>query len=154
MIIMKCPCPYKYGRHGCCYLIPTSIMTTHSQSRLLLFESFDLLGNTAVGLSYGILLTLYCLCAQSLYLQLQDLYKKRQARFTLAYTSFMLFCSTVYLISSSRLGQLAYIDNVNFPGEPLQYELSYNPTSNAYKAVDSILQVILEASTMVIQVGH
>src|SRR5689334_20733194 len=96
-----------------------------SESEIILTETFDLIGSTTIlGVFYGIAFTLYCLCARSLYLQLQEPNKQRQTRFTLGWMTLLLFCATIYLALNAGIGQLAYIRHADFPGGPVSYEAS------------------------------
>lgn len=119
------------------------------------FEAFDLNSSTTVvGFLYGIIFTLYFLCTWSLYLELQRLDKRRQAKFSLGYISLLFVCATVLLAVNARMIQVAYLDHPDFPGGPLYYEFSSNPTTNSYQAIGGILSLIIEVLTMAIQVGH
>ncbi len=130
-------------------------MSDASQSRAFIWEALDLIGSTTIlGVSYGIALTLYFLCARSLYLQLQVPDKRRQARFTLAYISILLFCATCILAMNTRIDQLAYTNHADFLGGPLEYEALYNPTNNFIYIADAILDLIVETSLMGIKVCH
>lgn len=129
-------------------------MSTPLQRELLLFEAFDVIGNTTVlGVFYGIAFALYCLCARSLYLQLWEPDKRRQAGFQLGYISLLFFCATLYLALSSRLIQLGYVDHADFPGGPFEYERSYNPTTTLILTANGIFEFIIQVSTMTIQVS-
>jgi hypothetical protein len=129
-------------------------MGAPTQHLLFLLEAFDIIGCTTIlGALYGIAFMLYCLCARSLYLQLQEPDKRRQARFTIGYISLQLFCATAYTALNARGIQLAYIDHADFPGGPLIYEASNQPTLRPYMIAASILDLTLQTLTMAIQVG-
>lgn len=130
-------------------------MSIQTQSELLLLEAFDLIsGTTVFGVIFGITFVLYCLCARSLYHQLQEPEKRRQAQFTLGYISFLLFCATGLLVLNTGITQLAYITHADSPGGPLGYEGSFRLTTNVYDIAGGILQLILEVSTVAIQVSY
>lgn len=120
-----------------------------------LFLSNILISSTVIhGIFYGVIFTLYVLCARSLYLELQKPDKQRQARFSLSYVSFLFFCATASLVVNTRSGQLVFINHTDFPGGPLAYVGLYNPTTNLYWTLNSVLELIIEVFTMVIQVGR
>lgn len=130
-------------------------MSTPSQSELFLNEAFDLIGNTTIiGLFSGVVFVLYCLCAQSLYLQLQEPDKGRQARFTLGYITLIFFFTITVLALSARMAQLTYVEHADFPGGPINYEKSYNPTTNSYETTTAVFSLIVVVLTMAIQVGR
>ncbi len=119
------------------------------------YEAFDLIScTTIIGVSYGIALKLYCLCACSLYLQLREPDTGRQAKFTLGFISLLLFCTAIILALNSRVIQLAYVNHADFPGGPLEYEDSYTPTIKIYGAVGSTIDLVVEVLTMAIQVSQ
>lgn len=125
------------------------------ESLLFLFETFDIITCTvAIGVLYGIAFTLYCLSAWPLYCQLQEPDKRRRARFTLGCISLLLLCATGILALNSRIIQLAYIDYADFLGGPPVFELSHNSAINPYDGANTVLDFIVEAVTMAIQVSH
>jgi hypothetical protein len=128
-------------------------MSTESQKRLLLAEAVDIASNTTIlGVFYGIVFALYCLCARSLFLELQVPDKRRQTRFTLSYISLIFFCATAFLVLNMRMVQLAYIVHSDFPGGPLNYELSYSSITTSNMAATEIFDLTIEVLTMAIQV--
>lgn len=121
----------------------------------LLLEALDLVSNTTIlGTFYGIIFTLYCLCARSLYLQLLKPDERRQAKFTLAYISLLFACTTAFLALNARFVQLAYINHSDFPGGPLEYEDSLDSSTKPYVISGGILDLIVKVATMAIQVSH
>ncbi len=125
-----------------------------SRSGLLIIEYFDLISNTTLlGFFNGIAFTLYCLCARSLYLQLQDPDKRRQTRFTLTYITLVLFCATVVLASDVVAIPLAYIRHADFPGGPWAYESSHMLAPKRLNIIGSTFNLVLAFLTMAIQVG-
>ncbi len=126
-----------------------------SESTMLLEETFDLIGSTAIsGTLYGITFVLYCLCAQSLYLQFQTTDKRRQTWFTLGYVTLLVLCATVGLVLYARIAQLDYIDHSDFPGGPLVYGASYNPTMNPIFTAGGFLVITIQVLTSTIQVSY
>lgn len=65
-----------------------------------------------------------------------------------------MFCATSYLGLKARLIQLDYINHADFPGGPLEYERSLDPTTRAHSVTIGALELIIDVSTMVIQVSH
>ncbi|KAF9441046.1 hypothetical protein P691DRAFT_685296 [Macrolepiota fuliginosa MF-IS2] len=91
--------------------------------QLRLTEDVDLISATTInGLLYGIALSLFFLCVQSLYPQLKAPHLQRQAIFILGYTSAVMICGFVYLALFTQITQLAYIDHNTSPGELHGYE--------------------------------
>lgn len=138
------------------YFSPLLIMSAPvtSQSLLFFLETLDLIGSTTfLGALYGIIFAVYCLCAQSLYLQLREPDKRRQARFTLGYISLQFVCVTAYVALNARAMQLVYVEHADFPGGPWIYENSNDPTLTPYKIAASIIDLALQTLTMGIQVG-
>jgi len=89
----------------------------------ILNDSVHLIASTVItGMTYGVVLTLYCICAHILLPQVKTV-KRRQAVFTFIYISWMFFFCTVYVASNARNTQLAYVNNRNFPGGPAQYTI-------------------------------
>ncbi len=128
-------------------------MSVVPQKTLFLWEAIDLLSSTTVlGAFYGISFTLYCLCARSLYLQLQVPDKRRQARFALGYTSFLFLCATCILAINARLDQVSYINHADYPGGPLLYEVTHSQTTDSYVTAGATFIVIIEVLTTAIQV--
>lgn len=126
-----------------------------SQNNLFLWEALDLIGCTTIlGVSYGIAFTLYCLCAQSLYLQPREPDQRRQARFTLGYSSLLLFFATGTLVSNGRMTQLGYVNHrADFPGGPLAFEANkQSPTTISLMLAGSILELVTDMLTMAVQV--
>lgn len=121
---------------------------------LFLDEALDLIGCTTIlGVSYGITFSLYCPCAWSLYLKIQQPDKRYRAGFTLGYISLLFFCATAYLSMNVRVIQLAYINHADFPGGPLIYEGS--SATMPYDGAAEILDFVIEVLIMAIQVsGH
>lgn len=126
------------------------------QSQVFFFEAFDIAGCTTIlGVSFGIAFTLYCLCVRSLYQQLRcEPDKRRQTKFTLVFISLLLFCATGILALNTRVIQLVYITHGCSPGGPLGYERSDNLTTGFYNLTGSILDLVLAASTMAVQVSN
>lgn len=130
-------------------------MSVESQSGLFLDQALDLIGCTTIlGGSYGVAFALYCLCARPLYLQLQEPDKRQRAGFTLGFISFLFICMTGVLALNSRVIQLAYINNADFPGGPVNYERSYHSSLDFYDISAGILNLIIEVSIMAIQVSR
>lgn len=68
------------------------VMSAQAQNQALVLEAFDLISSTTIlGVFYGVSFTLYCLCARSLYLHLQEVDKQRHARFAIGYISIVFF---------------------------------------------------------------
>lgn len=89
----------------------------------ILNDSVHLIASTVItGMTYGVVLTLYCICAHILLPQVKTV-KRRQAVFTFIYISWMFLFCTVYVASNARNTQLAYVNNRNFPGGPAQYTI-------------------------------
>ncbi len=125
-------------------------MSNETLEKLYLVKALDLISNTTIlGVFYGIAFSLYCLCAQSLYIQLRDPDKRKQSRFTLGYISLLLFCTTGYLVACVRLRQVAYVNHASLPWGPLVYEAS----SKSYMEATVIFDCALEVLTLGIQVG-
>ncbi len=126
-------------------------MSDEAQRRKFLFEALDLISNTTVlGVLFGVASSLYCLCAQLLYLQLRDPDKQKQAKFTLGYISLLLFCATGYLAGCTRHKEIAYIHHSDILGGPLIYEAS----PRDHLIVIGIFDISMEVLTLGIQVGH
>ncbi len=140
----------------CCQLPPFQhSKMPPSGSTLLLLENFDLIGSTTIfGALYGITFVLYCLCAQSLYLRLQEPDKRRQTLFNLSNITLLLLCATVHLALNTWMMQLAYVDNSDFPGGPLAYEVLYKPTQNFLLTTNGFLEITIEVLTSAIQVSY
>lgn len=150
------------------YYVPRRSRGQHRQARrlrvgrevpnlctILLLEALDVISSTTFqGAFYGITLTLYCLCARSLLLNLQTPDKQRRAQFSLFYISFLFFCITGSFAVNGRLIQVVYINHANFPGGPLEYEVSYNSTIDSNDLTGSILNCIIDVLTSAIQVSH
>lgn len=118
------------------------------------FEVFNLISSTTIlGVLYGATFVLYCLCAWSLYLKFQKSDKQRYAKFSFGYISFLFFCLTGLLALNSRMVQVVYINNADFPGGPLEYQRSYNSITKSYLTAGSTLNFIVEVLTMAIQVS-
>jgi len=125
----------KYGDHIDLHSIPSYQQVTMSianstswapigeSSFDILNDSVNLIASTVItGMTYGVVLTLYCICAHILLPQVKTV-KRRQAVFTFIYISWMFFFCTVYVASNARTTQLAYVNNRNFPGGPAQYAI-------------------------------
>ncbi len=124
-----------------------------SQSYWLLWETFDLIGCTIIfAVFYGIVFTLYCLCAQPLYLQLRKPDQRRQTRFTLGYIFLLLFFATGLLALNTRMVQLAYINHADLPGGPLAFENERNSSTLSLSLTGNILEFVIEVSMMAVQV--
>ncbi|KAF9030282.1 hypothetical protein BJ165DRAFT_1535735 [Panaeolus papilionaceus] len=78
---------------------------------------------TIVSVAYGIVVTLYAICAQSLIQQIRTSVRKKQAAYSLAYISVMVIMGTIYCACSARQAQLEYVNFRNFPGGPSAYSL-------------------------------
>ncbi len=123
---------------------------------MFLLESFDLFSSTTIlGALYGIALALYCSCARSLYLRLQEANKQRQTLFALAYISLVLLLTTVNLALIAQIIQLDYVNHPNFPGGPFVYETSMNnSTLRPYATANGILDLAVKVMMLAIQVSH
>ncbi|KAH7929042.1 hypothetical protein BV22DRAFT_1029854 [Leucogyrophana mollusca] len=90
----------------------------------VLLDSLNLIGSTVMcGVGYGIVLTLYTICV---YFFHQDLKTKRKPKKTwlyLAYLSVMFVLATLYLVSSARTIQLAYVNHRYYGAGPAAYDL-------------------------------
>lgn len=123
--------------------------------RPFLNEALELIATTTIlGVVYGVVFILYCLCARSLYLDFQKPDKRRRASFSIGYTSVLLFCATGTLAFNARVNQLSYIDHADFPGGPFIYILSRDSTIISYSTTAGILELVVDFLTMAIQVGH
>lgn len=90
----------------------------------ILNDSVNLIAETVIcGVSYGVVLTLYCICTYFLFLQYRRGENQRTAVISLIYTSVMLFLGTVYVASNARTAQLSYVNDRNYPGGPAQYAI-------------------------------
>lgn len=119
------------------------------------FEVFNLISSTTIiGVLYGATFVLYCLCAWSLYLKLRKPDKRFCTKFSFGYISFLFFCLTGLLALNSRMAQMAYINNADFPGGPLEYQRSYTSITKSYVTAGSTLNFIVEVLTMAVQVSH
>ncbi len=120
-----------------------------------LWEALDLIGSTTiVGVFYGIVFTLYFLCAQSLYLKIHKPDQKRQARFNLGYISLLLFCSTSMIALNTWMIQMAYIKHAGIPGGPLAFERERNSTNISLSLAGCLVELVIDISTMAVQVGQ
>ena len=118
-----------------------------------LAQVLDLVTSIAVmGVLYGIAFSLYCFCAWSFLLQLRRPDKRSRAGFLLGYISILLACLTGFIGLNARMIQPAFVTKANFPGGPMTYEKSFNTTVNAYITAAGVLTLIIEVSTMAIQV--
>lgn len=127
-------------------------MTTQAHSLTIILETFDLISSTTIlGTLYGIVFTLYCFCARTLYLQPDN---RKQAVSTLSCISFLLLCATGYLAVNARIIQLVYIEHADYPGAPLNYEASIDSTKEQYNILAGVFDLVLQTLTMAVQVSH
>lgn len=135
--------------------LPFRLASMSIERRPFLDETLELIATTTIlGVVYGIVFILYCLCAWSLYLDFQKPDKRRHASFSFGYTSLLFFCATGTLTFNARVNQLSYIDHADFPGGPFIYLLSHDSTIISCVTTDGILELAIEVLTMAIQVGH
>ncbi len=128
-----------------------------TQHDLFLYESVDLISCTTVlGALYGTVFALYCLCARSLYLQSQELEKRRQARLMLGFISLLLLGTTTVVAINSLVIQSAYIENADFPGGPFAVEHTYQNLGsiNILDPICVTTDLFIAVLTMAIQVGQ
>ncbi len=122
-------------------------MNTEYPSEAVSFEAFDLIGSTTIlGILYGITFTLYCLFCRSLYLQ--------RGKFTLGYTSLLLFCTTTYLALSVHMIRLTYVNHDRLPeGSSAYQEPLYGSPIDSCEAAKAVFGTIVEVLAMAIQVS-
>lgn len=120
---------------------------------VFLIEAFGLISCTTIfGVFYGTAFSLYCLCAQPLYLKLHNPENRWQAMFSLGYTSFLFFCATGFFLLNVWVIPLVYINHGGVGG-PFGYGKSFNSVLNPYQAAGGILDFIIKVSTVAIQVS-
>lgn len=126
-----------------------------TRSIFFLLEAFDILGRTMInGVLYGIVLTLYCLCARPLYQKLRRL-KPCRAMYSLGYISLLLICMTGFLSTDIWVIRLAYVNHADFPGGlPAFYQESRDPSITPQEIICNILDFAIEVLTASIQVCH
>jgi hypothetical protein len=95
---------------------------TPLQGRILLGTQLELVTTTTVaGTLYGIAFTLFCLYIHSLTPQLRDGDRKRQAKFMLVYSTVIMFCGLVNLVTNTWITQDGYIKHADNFGGPFYY---------------------------------
>lgn len=100
-------------------------------------------GTTIPGVTYGITFALYCLCARSLYLQLQKPdQRRRRAMLTLGCISFLFLCVTALLALNTRFIQLFYVDHVD------------SSALGKFQTACNVIDLVVEALIMGIQVCY
>lgn len=128
----------------------------HDATDQLVFESFDLIGSTTIcGISYGIALTLYFICARSMCLRLRrrDEHRWRNTLLWLGFISLAMLCATIYLVMDSRTIQMAYINNRDqAPGGPINYERVILAAQNIH-ILAPLTFIIVALLTMFVQVS-
>ncbi|TFK55089.1 hypothetical protein OE88DRAFT_1642333 [Heliocybe sulcata] len=72
-------------------------------------------GAIMTGVVYGIHFTIF---VQTAYLLMKDLHRKSSSQFFLAYIIVMFILGTLFVSSSSRVAQMTFVDDRNYPGGP------------------------------------
>lgn len=92
-------------------------------SRVLYAEAVDLISLTTIGaVLYGIVFALYCLCTWLSYFQLQEPDRRRQAIFSLVYTSLVMLCGLGVVATDTNYIQISFVNHPGYPGGPEGYE--------------------------------
>ncbi|KAF9445027.1 hypothetical protein P691DRAFT_785804 [Macrolepiota fuliginosa MF-IS2] len=119
---------------------------------ILLSEAIDLVSFTTInGLLYGIALSLYALSARSLYLQLKDPDRRRQATFMFIYSSAVMAFGLVYFALATRVAIIAYLFHNNFVGNPILEQITqlFNDPPGIARDVFNLL---VDTMTLAIQI--
>ena len=125
----------------------------------LLSDRINLIAaTTLLGVTYGIMATLYCMTTYSL---LKKLYRRntrsgshsnslsrsrtewRKTLFYLAYTSVLFVLATLYAAGNSQNAIVAYVDNRLYPGGPYQYYIMFMVGQSVMVMTDVTSLVIL-----------
>ncbi|KAF9030273.1 hypothetical protein BJ165DRAFT_934341 [Panaeolus papilionaceus] len=100
----------------------TSWQATDETPLEVLNDAVNLIASTTInGVAYGVVLTLYLICLHALFQQLRAGVRKNQAIFSGLYITVMFALGTVYCAVNSRITQLAYVNDRNFPGGPADF---------------------------------
>lgn len=100
----------------------TSWQATDETPLEVLNDAVNLIASTTInGVAYGVVLTLYLICLHALFQQLRSGVRKNQAIFSGLYITVMFALGTVYCAVNSRITQLAYVNDRNFPGGPADF---------------------------------
>ena len=125
----------------------------------LLSDRINLIAaTTLLGVTYGIMATLYCMTTYSL---LKKLHRRntrsgshsnslsrsrtewRKTLFYLAYTSVLFVLATLYAAGNSQNAIVAYVDNRLYPGGPYQYYIMFMAGQSVMVMTDVTSLVIL-----------
>lgn len=99
----------------------TSYGYTEEERAHLLTDQVNLIGSTTTtGLAFGVVLTLYLICLNTLVKDLRT-DRRKTAVIGIAYTTVMFLLGALYCASNARTTQEAYVDNKGFPGGPNAY---------------------------------
>jgi hypothetical protein len=101
-----------------------STWVPHGESPNDIFnDAVNLISIILCGFGYGIVFTLYCACARTLYFRYKKKDRPKQALFMLVYITVLTIVGGLYLASNSRTTQLAYVNFRNNPLGPNQYTI-------------------------------
>lgn len=90
-----------------------------NETHLEIYNERTLLdGAIMTGVVYGIHFTIF---VQTAYLLTRDLHKKRSNQFFLAYITVMFILGTLFVSSSSRVAQMTFVDDRDYPGGPVAW---------------------------------
>jgi len=90
-------------------------------SGTILLERTFLAGDFINGMTFGIIICMYCSCFQVLWAQRKT---RRFSTFLLAYITILFITLLIFCAVSAGTVQQIYIDNRNYPGGPWQYFLA------------------------------
>jgi hypothetical protein len=120
----------------------------------LLNDEVYLVSVILCGFGYGIALTLYCICARTLFGQLGREANKLKTKLILVYITMITLCGGVYFASAARVVQRAYVDFHEFPGGPYAYTVFTFSSQENTIAVIAFFIVIGMADAMLVSAPY
>jgi hypothetical protein len=127
---------------------------TQLEASFRLSESLLLFGSMVCAATYGVALTLYCICTRALLRRLRKPgIQRRTTYITLIYTTFAMACVTAYLGINHFFLQVSYIfHRDDFSGAPIIY-YAFMLATDPVMVACTLLFAILDWLTLGVQVN-
>lgn len=120
----------------------------------LLYDSVNLMACTVVpNAAYGIMLTLYGICAYNLWSQMTK-ENRRRTTFYLGYITTMAILGTLYIISSAWIADLAYVKHRMYVDGPGAYSLLIYSRPNTVLGSVAWMLINFMADGLVVSLIH